>query len=107
LGPYQAKLSLGIDAEVIEACNINDGQKISSYTKHKTEAKKHPGRNQIPARIPRKYVDMHPDNLTEGAELFDKEETEQLEYDPTRLFATVYRRFKYKVTLQEGNACML
>jgi transposase len=100
--PLPGQLSLGIDAEVIEACSVNDGQKISSYTKHKAEPKKHPGRNQIPAHIPRKYVDMHPENLPEGAELFDKEETEQLEYDPAKLFATVYRRFKYKLTKPDG-----
>jgi hypothetical protein len=57
------QLALGIDAEVIEACNINDGQKISSYTKHKTEPKKRPGRNQIPAHIPRVVVEIKPDNF--------------------------------------------
>jgi transposase len=96
------QLVLGIDAEVVEACNINDGQKISSYTKYKTEPKKHPGRNQIPAHIPRVVVELKPDNLPEGAELFDKEETEQLEYDPAKLFATVYRRLKYKLTKPDG-----
>jgi len=97
------QLALGIDAEVVEACSINDGQKISSYTKHKTEPKKHPGRNQIPAHIPRVVVELKPENLPEGAELFDKEETEQLEYDPARLFATVYRRLKYKLTKPDGS----
>jgi septum formation inhibitor MinC len=65
------QLSLGIDAEMIEACKLNDGQKIESDTKHKAEKKKHPGRNEIPAHIERKYIDMHPDNLPEDAEHFD------------------------------------
>jgi transposase len=96
------QLALGMDAEVVEACSINDVQKIASYTKRKTEPKKHPGRNQIPAHIPRKYVDIYPDNLPDGAELFDKEETEQLEYDPAKLFATVYRRHKYILKRPDG-----
>src|SRR5665213_2268817 len=45
---------------------------------------------------------MHPDNLSEGAELFDTIETEQLEYDPAKLFATVYRRYKYKRIKEAG-----
>lgn len=97
------QLLLELDAEVVEACNLSDGQKIGSYTKHKAEKQKHPGRNEIPAHIPRNYVDMHPDNLPEGAELFDTIETEQLEYDPAKLFATVYRRFKYKRDKGDGS----
>ena len=90
-------------AEVIEACSTNDGQKIESYTKLKSEKKKHPGRNEIPAHIERKYIDMHPENLPEEAEHFDTIETEQLEYDPARLFATVYRRYKYKHNKPDGS----
>ena len=96
------QLSLDINAEIIEACNINDGQKVESYTKHKAEKQKHPGRNEIPKHIERKYVDMHPDNLPEDAELFDTLESEQLEYDPAKLFATVYRRYKYKRSKEDG-----
>ena len=97
------QLRLELDAEVVEACNINDGQKIAGDTRHKAEKKKHPGRNEIPAHIPRKYIDMHPENLPEGAELFDTIESEQLEYDPAKLFATVYRRFKYKIDNEDGS----
>jgi transposase len=34
------QLMLGIEAEVIEACKIIDGQKIASFTKSKAEKKK-------------------------------------------------------------------
>lgn len=98
-----SQLPLGIEADVVEACNINAGQKIEGYTKIKSEKKKHPGRNEIPAHIERKYIDMHPDNLPADAELFDTVETEQLEYDPARLFATVYRRHKYKRNTPDGS----
>jgi transposase len=94
---------LGIDAEMIEAYKLNDGQKIESHTKHKAEKKKHPGRNEIPAHIERKYIDMHPDNLPADAAHFDTIETEQLEYDPAKLFATVYRRYKYKQNKPDGS----
>ncbi|MCS3795201.1 IS66 family transposase [Niastella sp. OAS944] len=97
------QLQLGINTDVVEVCNINDGQKIESYTKLKSEKKKHPGRNEIPAHIERKYIDMHPENLPEDAEHFDTIETEQLEYDPARLFATVYRRYKYKRSTPNGS----
>jgi len=97
------QLSLEIDAAVVEACNINDGRKIESYTRIKTDKKKHPGRNEIPAHIERKYIDIHPENLPADAEHFDTIETEQLEYDPARLFATVYRRYKYKRNTRNGS----
>jgi transposase len=79
------QLLLELESETVEACHINEGQKVSSHTRHKAEKQKHPGPNQLPAHIPRKYVDMHPDNLPEDAELFDTIETEQLEYDPAKL----------------------
>lgn len=63
---------------------------------------KHPGRNEILSHLERKYVDLHPENLPEGAKPYDKIETEQLEYDPARLFATVYRRHKYKLEKADG-----
>jgi transposase len=96
------QLLLGMDIQAIEACSINDGQKVSSYVKHKSQKQKHPGRNEIPAHIERKYIDLHPDNLPEDAEHFDTVESEQLEYDPARLFATVYRRYKYKKNTPDG-----
>jgi len=97
------QLLLGIDAEVVEACNIGDGQKIASYTKAKLTREKHSGRNELPAHIERKYVDLYPEDFREDTERFDTIETEQLEYDPARLFATVYRRYKYKRSKPDGS----
>ncbi len=97
------QLLLELDAEKVEACNINEGQRVASYTKLKPKNENHPGRNQIPAYIPRKYVELYPANLPEDAELIDTIESEQLEYDPARIFATVYRRYKYKRTKQDGS----
>lgn len=96
------QLLLELDVETVEACNINDGQRIASYTKQKAEKKPHPGRNPIPAHIPRTYIDMYPDNLPEGAELIDTIVSEQLEYDPAKLHATAYRRFKYMLKKSDG-----
>lgn len=96
------QLLLELNAEVVEACHINDGKRISEYTKHKGEKHKHPGRNQIPAHIPREYVDILPDNVPDDAVLIDTIETEQLEYDPAKLFATVYRRPKYMFKNSDG-----
>lgn len=97
------QLQLGLVVETVEACNINDGQRIASYTKQKaTKNENHPGRNRIPDHLRREYIDIYPNDRPADAELFDTEETEQLEYDPGRLFATVYRRFKYKRTRPDG-----
>lgn len=97
------QLALSLDAEIVEACSINDGQRIKEHTKHKSQNENHPGRNQIPAHIPREFIDIYPENLPEGAVPYDKEETEQLEYDPAKLFATVYRRHKYKLVMSDGS----
>jgi transposase len=96
------QLLLNLDAEVVNACNINDGQSVAAYTKYKPTNATHPGRNKIPAHVPRIFVDLHPEYLPEGAQQYDKEETEQLEYDPAKLFATVYRRYKYKLDKPDG-----
>lgn len=96
------QLLLGIEAEVVEACSVSDAQKIASYTKAKSTREKHPGRNELPAHLERKYIDLYSENLPEDAERFDRIETEQLEYDPARLFATVYRRYKYKRSKPDG-----
>jgi transposase len=97
------QLLLNLDAQLVEACKINDAQKVAEYVKYKPTNTNHPGRNKLPAHLPRVYVDLHPENLPEGAVQFDKEETEQLEYDPAKLFATVYRRYKYKLEKPDGS----
>jgi transposase len=97
------QLVLELNAEQVEACKISDVQKIDSYVKGKPAKEKHPGRNELPPHIERKYIEMHPVNLPADAILFDTIETEQLEYDPARLFATVYRRHKYKLFKEDGS----
>jgi transposase len=97
------QLKLELVTETVEACSINEGQRIASYTKQKkAKNENHPGRNGIPQHLRREYIDIYPKGLPEDAELFDTEETEQLEYDPGRLFATVYRRFKFKRKRPDG-----
>jgi anion-transporting ArsA/GET3 family ATPase len=70
------QLRLGMEAEAVEACRVQDGQRVGEYTKQKAQREKHPGRNEIPAHIERKYIDLHPEGMPEDAELFDKIETE-------------------------------
>lgn len=101
VSPDQLKLEL--EAERVEACGINDGQRIAAHTKSKAKNEDHPGRNRIPEHLRREYIDIYPENVPADAVIFDTEETEQLEYDPGRLFATVYRRFKYKRQKEDGS----
>lgn len=102
--PVPGQLALELEAEIVEACHVGDGQQITSYTRHKSIREKHPGRNELPAHLERKYIDLYPENLPGDAEHFDTIETEQLEYDPAKLFATVYRRFKYKRCKADGSS---
>ena len=77
------QLTLAVEAEELEACRVTDGKNVVGYTKGRAVQRlKRPGRNEIPAHLERKYIDLHPENLPEDAELFDKIEAEQLEYDP-------------------------
>jgi len=96
------QLTLGIDATLVEACKTDQGQTVAAYTKHKPTNTGHPGRNEIPKHICRNYIDLHPEGLPEGAERYDVIETEQLEYDPAKSFATVYRRYKCKRVKTDG-----
>jgi hypothetical protein len=57
------QLLLNLDTQLVEACNIKDAQKVGEYVKYKPTNEKHPGRNRIPAHIPRVYVDLHPENI--------------------------------------------
>lgn len=46
---------------------------------------------------------MHPEKFTEDTEHFDTIETEQLKYEPAKLFATIYRRYKYNYSKPGGS----
>ena len=92
-----SQLALGIEAEAVAACNIIDAKKIE-YTRIKTEVKEpiaHPGRYKLPEHLERKEIIIEPQQNIEGCKKIGEEITEELEYEPGKLFVNKYVRPKY------------
>ncbi len=97
---YPSQLNLDIQAEEIAACKIIDAKKIECirYTKEVTEKKEHPGRMKLPEHLERREIIIEPESCTCGTEGYKKigeEVTEELEYEPGKLFVNRYVRPKY------------
>ncbi|MEO9022748.1 MAG: IS66 family transposase, partial [Ginsengibacter sp.] len=90
-----AQLSLDIQAEAIATCSVTKAQKIE-YTRHQLEIKKnHPGRTRLPEHLERREFIIEPLAKTEGCKKIGDEVTEELEYEPGKLFVNRYVRPKY------------
>lgn len=93
-----SQLSLDIQAAAVAQCSIVDTKKIS-YTKTTaqiTEIKKdHPGRMKLPAHLERREHIIEPVDKMEGCKKIGEEVTEELEYEPGKLFVNRYVRPKY------------
>ena len=92
-----SQLSLAIQAEAVAACNMIDAKKIEYIrtTKEITEKKEHPGRYKLPEHLERKEIIIEPQQNTEGCKKIGEEVTEELEYEPGKLFVNKYVRPKY------------
>ena len=89
------QLSLDIQAEAIATCSVTKAQKIE-YTRQQLEIKKdHPGRTQLPEHLERREIIIEPLQKTEGCKKIGDEVTEELEYEPGKLFVNRYVRPKY------------
>ena len=90
-----AQLSLDIQAEAIATCSVTKAQKIE-YTRQQLEIKKnHPGRTKLPEHLERREIIIEPTQKTEGCKKIGDEVTEELEYEPGKLFVNRYVRPKY------------
>lgn len=98
-----SQLALAIQAEQIAQCNITSVKKIE-YTKVKTEVAKnqHPGRHKLPEHLQRKEIILAPQENTEGLKKIGEEVTEELDYEPGKLFVNKYVRPKYAKPGNEG-----
>jgi transposase len=93
LSPSQ--LSLDIKAEAIAECSVVKAQKIE-YTRNTTEVtKEHPGRTKLPEHLERREIIIEPVEKTAGCKKIGEEITEELEYEPGKLFVNRYVRPKY------------
>jgi len=99
-----AQLILDIQAEQTVQCNIVDAKKIS-YTRLTTaitENKKHPGRTKLPEHLERREQIIEPAEDITGCKKIGAEVTEELEYEPGKLFVNRYVRPKYAKANNEG-----
>lgn len=99
-----SQLALAIQAEEVAAVKISSAQKIE-YTrvnKEVTGKKNHPGRHQLPEHLERREVIIEPQQNTEGFKKIGEEVTEELDYEPGKLFVNKYVRPKYAKPQNEG-----
>jgi transposase len=73
------------------------------YTRNTTEVtKEHPGRAKLPEHLEHREIIIEPVEVTEGCKKIGKEITEELEYEPGKLFVNRYVRPKYVMADNKG-----
>lgn len=99
-----SQLSLDIQADAVAQCSVVNTKKIE-YTRSTTEVtsiKEHPGRTKLPEHLERREVTIEPAEKPEGCKQIGQEITEELEYEPGKLFVNRYVRPKYVMPNNEG-----
>jgi transposase len=97
-----SQLSLDIQADAVAQCSIVNTKKIE-YTRNTTEVvKEHPGRTKLPEHLERREIIIEPQEKTEGCKKIGEEITEELEYEPGKLFVNRFVRPKYVKPNNEG-----
>lgn len=93
-----SQLQFNIEAEQVAQCSIVDAKKIS-YTRTTTEIseikKDHPGRTKLPEHLERRETIIEPADKNESCKKIGEEVTEELEYEPGKLFVNRFVRPKY------------
>lgn len=91
------QLSLDMEVAVTESSSLNKAQKIT-YTRQikpgQSVVINHPGRMKLPEHLERKEIFIEPDN-TEGLRKIGEEITEELEYEPGKLYVNRFVRPRY------------
>ena len=97
-----SQLSLDMQAEAVGTCSVAKAQKIE-YIRNTTQVTNdHPGRTKLPEHLERREIIVEPVALTEGCKKIGEEITEELEYEPGKLFVNRYVRPKYVKPNNEG-----
>ena len=94
--PQAAQLSLAMQTDVTATTSIIGAKKIA-YTRIQTETRPiaHPVRMKLPEHLERKEIVLEPEGLQEGCRRIGEEVTEELEYEPGKLFVNRFVRPKY------------
>ena len=94
---FSSQLSLDIQSDTVAQCNVTKAQKIE-YIRNTTEVtREHPGRTKLPEHLERREIIIEPLEKTESSKKIGEEITEELEYEPGKLFVRRYVRPKYVV----------
>ncbi|MDP4156749.1 MAG: IS66 family transposase [Bacillota bacterium] len=97
-----SQLSLDIQTDAVAGCSVTKTQKIE-YIRNTTQVtKEHPGRTKLPEHLERREIIIEPAELTEGCKKIGEEITEELEYEPGKLFVNRYVRPKYVQANNQG-----
>ena len=97
-----SQLSLAIEADAVAQSSIVNAARIE-YTRNTIEViKEHPGRTKLPEHLERREIIIEPQEKTEGCKKIGEEITEELEYEPGKLFVNRYVRPKYAKANNEG-----
>ncbi len=102
-----SQLSLDIQTDAVAACSVTKTQKIE-YVRNTTQSdsyqisKEHPGRTKLPEHLERREIIIEPAQVTEGCKKIGEEITEELEYEPGKLFVNLYVRPKYVQANNQG-----
>lgn len=97
-----SQLSLDMQAEAVATCSVTKAQKIE-YTRSTTQTiKEHPGRTKLPEHLERREIVIEPAEVTESCKKIGEEITEELEYEPGKLFVNRYVRPKYVQANNQG-----
>ena len=97
LNGSSSQLSLDIQSDIVAQCNVTKAQKIE-YIRNTTEVtREHPGRTKLPEHLERREIIIEPLEKTESSKKIGEEITEELEYEPGKLFVRRYVRPKYVV----------
>lgn len=98
------QLTLDVQAEQVAHCGIVDAKKIS-YTKitsQITPNKEHPGRMKLPEHLERREIIIEPTEDITNCKKIGEEITEELEYEPGKLYVNKIIRPKYAKARNEG-----
>jgi len=95
------QLDIALDDQPKEAASIPTEN--IHYTRRKKTRKQTPhGRNPLPADLPRKDIVIEPDSDVSNLKKIGDEITEELEYEPGKLYVNRYIRPKYALPKDEG-----
>jgi transposase len=90
-----SQLSLDMPSDAVGEYSVTKTQKIEYVREHTQITKEHPGRTKLPEHLERREIIIEPAEVTEGCKKIGEEITEELEYEPGKLFVNRYVRPKY------------